>query len=122
MKILHVEDNAIKHANIRNQIKQVCAADISWAKTYDEGISILFEDEYDLIITDMSYPIHRGEQPNDDAGDRFIEYIKAVEIDTPIILITAFGIKKKGILASIQYSENTDWETEIKDIIKELKK
>lgn len=122
MKILHVEDDAIKHANIYNQIKQVVSANISWAKSYDEGIGILFDDEYDLIITDMSYPIHAGETPNDDAGDRFIEYIKAVEIDTPIVLVTAFGMKKKDILATVQYRENTEWESEIKNIVRKLKK
>lgn len=122
MNILHVEDNALKHANICNQINQVLPASISWAKTYEEGIRILFDKEYDLIITDMSYPIHEGETPNDDAGDRFIEYVKSIEIDTPIVLITAFGMKKKNIYATVQYNENVDWENEIKNIVKGLKK
>ena len=118
MKVLHVEDNVYKHMNVLKQLKDMRISDVTWAQSFEEGKAKLEEGHYDLMITDMSFPIRFGEVENDDAGDMMIDLAHRIHPDMPIILVTSFRMKKDGILGVVHYDPDELWENDLRDLVR----
>lgn len=120
MKVLHVEDNVYKHSDIVKQLKEMKITDVTWVQSYEDGVSALESDAYDLMITDMSFPIRNGEREDADAGDMMIEYALKNHPDLPVILITSFRMRKDGILGVVHYDPDELWENQFRDLVKKV--
>ncbi len=64
LKILHLEDNAMKQTAIARVLHDVCEAEIDWVTDVASGMKKIEEikeqgDMYDLAITDMQYPLKK---------------------------------------------------------------
>lgn len=64
LKILHLEDNAMKQTAIARVLHDVCEAEIDWVMDVASGMKKIEEikeqgDMYDLAITDMQYPLKK---------------------------------------------------------------
>ena len=62
MKVLHIEDTVIKHYEICKVMKKCGVLEIDWVKTLDDALQMVREHklEYNLIVTDMYYPLTPG--------------------------------------------------------------
>ena len=73
MRVIHLEDNAMKHAAIQRTLNRAGVTDLTWVKNVEDGIEVIKEamedgNPFDLAITDMHYPLSYGEEPDWRAG------------------------------------------------------
>ena len=125
MRVLHLEDDAMKYANIQRVLNRGGVTDIVWEKNVADGIetiedAIMDHNPFDLIITDMHYPMKYGEKPVWDAGEHFIAKMQAKNIKTPIIVCSSINEKITNILGNVWYQEKRDWETEMLNLLKSV--
>ena len=65
MKVLNVEDNPIKHCQIRRALEQCGVKEVDCCNNLQDALYLLEERtgmgrRYDLIVTDMNYPLETG--------------------------------------------------------------
>lgn len=125
MRVLHLEDNAMKQAAIQRVLSRGGETEVVWEKNVADGIeavedSIMDHTTFDLIITDMHYPVKSGAKAEWDAGEQFIAKMQAKKIQTPIIVCSSLNEKIPNIYGNVWYQENRDWESELLDLIKKL--
>lgn len=120
MKVLNVEDTAIKHANIRKVLNQSGITEIDWAKNLADGIALLQQPKvYDLVITDMYYPLESGGS-EEEAGKILIGKMKEMQLNIPIIVCSSARYRIEEILGAVLYSEKNDWERQLKELVRSL--
>jgi DNA-binding response OmpR family regulator len=119
MKILHIEDNVYKYHEINKVINQCGRHVVDWVECLNDGIKMMEENEYDLVITDMYYPIEKnGEEI--EAGDLFIRESSKRGWKVPIILCSSLAYHYPELLGTIHFSFNGDWEDDFKNYMKKL--
>lgn len=120
MKVLNVEDTAIKHANIRKVLNQSGITEIDWAKNLADGIALLQRPKvYDLVITDMYYPLESGGS-EEEAGKILIGKMKEMQLNIPIIVCSSARYRIEEILGAVLYSEKNDWERQLQELVRSL--
>ena len=119
MKILHIEDNVYKYHEINKVINQCGVHSVDWVECLNDGFKMMEENEYDLVITDMYYPIEKnGEEI--EAGDLFIREATKRGWKVPIILCSSLGYYYPELFGTIHFSFNGDWEDDFKNYMKKL--
>ena len=81
MKVLNVEDNPIKHCQIRRALEQCGVKEVDCCNNLQDALYLLEERtgmgrRYDLIVTDMNYPLEKGGETCGQAGEILIQRIK----------------------------------------------
>lgn len=122
MRVLNLEDDVAKHNNICKVLKRYGFTRIDWAKNLEDGMELIknsmdCSDPYALFVTDMYYPLVRGGK-EEKAGEIFIDSIKEMNIDTPVIVCSSVRYRIPNILGTVYYSEKADWENELRELIK----
>lgn len=121
MKILNIEDTATKHAAICKVLRKAGITDMDWAKNLEDGLELLREHamDYDLVITDMYYPLKPGDEPAE-AGELLMDKMKELQLSIPIIVCSSIRYSYGNILGNVFYSETCDWESQLLDLVKKL--
>ena len=91
-RVLNIEDTTIKHIAIVRALNKERIGLIDHAITGDKGLemiekSIADGNPYDLIITDMHFPIY-GELDSE-AGIKVIEELQKREINIPVVVCSS---------------------------------
>ena len=125
IRILHLEDNAIKHASIARLINNNINADIDWVKNVETGLEKIEENiekssAYDLAITDMHYPLNEYGEADCDAGEKFIEKVNSMGVKLPIIVCSSLNMKIPEAFGCVWYNDNRDWEDELLSLVKKI--
>ena len=127
MRVLNLEDNVYKHNDICKVLNngEFGEVNIECARNLEEGLEKIEEQNskeasYDLIITDMWYP-QKAHEEDTNSGEILIN--KAIDRgwNIPIILCSSVRYRIPGILGSVHYSKNEDWENELVTLIKKLR-
>jgi CheY-like chemotaxis protein len=100
MKILLVEDDEEKISKLNEFIlSQFNDLDIKISKSLNSGLSDIIENEYELILLDMSLPNYDYSPDEPDggsteiyAGRDILFQMKLRRISTPVIVVTQFDI------------------------------
>ena len=126
MRVLNIEDNAIKHAKITRVIRKSGINDIDWAKNLKDGLTMLEYAKndgkpYDLVVTDMYYPLEAGGEEVE-AGEVFIEKMEEVKDNTAIILCSSVSYKYPQIYGNLYYSDRSNWEEELENYLNVLRR
>lgn len=121
MRILNIEDTATKHADITRALRQSGITDVDWAKNLEDGLAVLKDPavKYDLVITDMYYPIEPGGYETE-AGMVLIEKMRDMQLSIPIIVCSSARLRIFGILGTVYYAPGADWESELKGLLESL--
>ncbi len=121
MKILNIEDTATKHAAICKVLRKAGITDMDWAKNLEDGLEMLREyaRDYDLVITDMYYPLKSGDKP-EEAGELLINKMKELQLSIPIIVCSSVRYNYGDILGNVFYSETSDWEGKLLELVKKI--
>ena len=125
MRILNVEDDSIKHHHIKSALNRMGITDITLEESENSAIISVLESiennsPYDLIITDMQFPLFSNGRPDDDAGMTFLAELKEHNIDVPVIVCSAFRLRLPDVLGCVHYSKNTDLWEEFRNIIADI--
>jgi DNA-binding response OmpR family regulator len=115
MRILNVEDEVFKHRKIMNVIERTGRHEVVWAKNYEQAMEEL-KQPFDLIITDMNYPLEKGGDCAPDAGEKLLDEVTG----TPIIVCSSVNYKYPKAYGCVWYSDIGDWETELGELIRNV--
>ena len=117
MKVLNFEDSVYKANAIRKILGNRCSvASVEQVSNVEDGLKMLKDAEnagepFNLIITDMHFPMRSGAISDTDAGNQ-----------TKIIVCSSRNMKLPGVYGCIWYSEISDWEEELCDLVREMEK
>ena len=106
MKVLNFEDSVYKANAIRKILGNRCGvASVEQVSNVEDGLKMLKDAEnagepFNLIITDMHFPMRSGAISDTEAGEKLVQIV--------------YGC--------IWYSEISDWEEELCDLVREMEK
>ena len=125
MYVLNIEDNAIKHRDICKVLEDCGEREVGWVKNLEDGMNRLKQAvrqtrPYDLIITDMYYPLTAGGKEME-AGELLIQRVAEMGLDIPIILCSSVNYRIPEILGTVHYAEHVDWEDDLRKLVKMIK-
>ncbi len=124
MRVLNIEDADYKHDGICEALNERGITDIDWAKNLADGLDMLqtAADEsknYDLVITDMYYPLKNGEK-DVEAGKVCVKKMKEMGLDTPVILCSSVQCYVSGILGMVCYDFGNEWKNTLNFLLDQL--
>lgn len=95
---------------------EVCGYKVSTASNGSEAIEILEETDFDLIFLDVKMP--------EISGTGVLKHIRSLDIDTPVIIMTAFATVKNAIdctkLGAVAYLQKPFTADKVKNLLFEL--
>ena len=91
-RVLNIEDTALKHIAIKRALNKAGIGFVDNATTGDKGFEMIENaiaegKPYDLIITDMHFPIYG--QIDSEAGMKVIAELKKRELEIPIVVCSS---------------------------------
>lgn len=126
MHIINFEDNVYKQHDIYRALERgrIGPFDLECVRNLEDGIKKIGEQNalskpYDLIITDMWYPAYSG-GPDAQSGDALIKTAQEQGWEIPIILCSSMNYFYSGILGSVHYSKNGDWEEKLVKLVEQI--
>ena len=112
--ILLIEDNIYKAIDIERALEECGVTNITRVGFLEEALERL-EVSFDLIITDMQYPLQCGGDCDLEAGFKLIEYLKENELAIPVVICStnnyesvpdvfarSIGILKHGVRLQVR--------------------
>lgn len=126
MRVLNVEDNAMKHYQIKRVLEHCGAKEVDCCNNLQEGLERLketqgTEKQYNLLVTDMNYPLMKGGMSDGQAGEKLIQRLKEEGIVIPTIICSTRRFTGEGVLGSVWYSNLRDIEEDFREILRKLK-
>ena len=127
MRIIHLEDSVDKHMEVCRELRKMGITSVEWATSVGEGLekietAIQNGAPFDLAISDMHYPIRRGEIADWEAGEYFLKALAERNINLPVIICSTRNYRIPGAYGSVWFSDLSDWEMELRSLIDELSK
>ncbi len=121
MRVIHFEDDSMKHSKIARELQSCGIQEIEWVRTLNDGIhKLTLEDNtYDLIISDMWFPKESG-TPDEESGHELITFAKKHELNIPIIICSSIQYRIPDILGAIHYSDKSNWEQELRELVNQI--
>ena len=125
-KVLNIEDTALKHVAIARALNKAGVPFVECAKNGDIGIemvekSIKDNRPYDLIITDMHFPIY-GED-DFQAGIKVIRALHDRNINIPIVVCSSVRYNVPEAADCIFYNEKSrDIDSDIREMLEKLRR
>lgn len=122
MRALIIDDNVFKQIDIRKALEWNGIRNIDSVSYQDEALEKIRNNDYNLIITDMHYPLEKGMDSDKEAGYKLIDILEKENIETPIIICSSQNWTSPKILGTVWYNKSRDLDWDFKDILKKLNK
>ena len=124
-KVLNIEDLPYKHVDVRRALERCGVAYIDHAETAVDGLDMIEAaiaegKPYDVIVTDMYFPMTRGGMEVR-AGMYVIEELQARGIDVPVIVCSSAKMVIPEIVGCIHYSTRNDLDADMREMIEIVK-
>jgi len=124
LKIFYAEDNTVKYMAVFREMRSMgylidkCEDNLSDAlkevlKARDEGRP------YDIIMTDMNYPLKRGGVSTNEAGPMFISRLKEEGIASPVIEISSENYVVPEAFKCVWYEGIGNWQNDLEKALLE---
>ncbi len=122
MNILQFEDNTEKYMAIRSALEHIGTFDITWVQSVEEGMRCLenSKTKFDVILTDIQFPIHETGSPDWSAGELVIREVQRRMLQIPVITISSAWMRVEDAYACIWYVDSRNWEEELKQAMKQI--
>lgn len=122
MRIIHFEDSIEKYMDISRELRNMGIRDVTWVTNVCEGLEQIEAARkegrpFDFAITDMRYPIRRGQAEDPEAGEHLIQILAEKGIDLPVIVCSTGNYCIPGAYECIWYSKLSDWEIELRKLL-----
>ena len=127
MRVLNVEDEPIKHNQIKSALNRLGITDITLKEDVNSAVISVLEsidnnNPYGLIISDMQFPLLPNGNTDKDAGKKFIDELKEHNVDIPVIVCSSSRLIIPDVLGCVYYSRNTDLWEEFRRLITALRR
>ena len=128
MKVLNFEDSVYKANAIQKILGNRCGvASVEQVSNVEDGLKMLKDAEnagepFNLIITDMHFPMRSGAISDTEAGEKLVQILQEQGNQTKIIVCSSRNMKLPGVYGCIWYSEISDWDEELCDLVREMEK
>lgn len=125
LKVLIIDDSVYKAMDITRALEFSGVRDITRVQNQESAFEILYqsvEDKmpFNLIVTDMHYPLAKGMEADYDAGFILIERLKEEEINIPVIICSSRNYNAPEILGTVWYNELCDLNRAFKELLNSL--
>ena len=125
LSVLILEDGMFKYHHIKTALEECCLPTVSWAGNVEQGLELIAKARgegagFDLIITDMHYPLRETENANPKAGMVLMQRLKEEGVDTPVILCSSDRYEINQAFACIWYSEARSLSLDLREVIMRL--
>ena len=118
LKVLIVDDNCLKTFDIKRALEFNSISKIKMVSSQDKVWELLEKGEcFDLIVTDMHYPLKAGEIADHNAGYILIDRLKENCISIPVIICSTRNFTSPDVLGTVWYNKLTDMEFEFKALL-----
>ena len=123
-KVLNIEDTLFKHIAIKRALNRAGVPFVDEATNGDKGLamietSIAEGEPYDLIITDMHFPIYGEDDVQ--AGMKVIHELKRRGIDIPVVLCSSLRYDIPEVVECIFFNEKLrDINADIREMLKKI--
>lgn len=128
MRVLNVEDDPFKHHDVKNALMRLGITDVTLSEyEFDAMVCVIESIEngnpYDLIISDMQFPLFENGPLDDDAGMTFLAELKENDIDIPVIVCSSYRLRLPDVFACVHYQKDkTDLWEEFRQLLPKLPK
>lgn len=78
-------------------------------------------EKFDLIVTDMHYPLREREKPNPDAGFILLDEMKKSGYQIPVIICSSLNFREPRALGCVWYRENESLEFAFMDVLQRIR-
>lgn len=106
LRILVVDDNVYKLMSIKRALEYNGVTMITTVNNQEDVFSELAIPgaHYDVIVTDMQYPLTSGSSVNCDAGYILIDRLKEQKIDIPVIICSSDNVSPGDAIGTVWYN------------------
>lgn len=127
MKILVLEDEADKYFEVRRALEYNGVSEIDRAKNQKDGFDLIYEnnkngDSYDVVVTDMQYPLEQGASIDQEAGFKLLERFQKEGIDIPVIICSRLNYSEPDAFGTVWCDDRRDLNADFKELIDKLRK
>jgi len=121
LNVVVIDDDIFKAINIKRALENNGISKVTLVGDQESFWSLLKEGKhFDLIVTDMHYPLQKGKWADPDAGFILIEKMKEMAIDIPIIICSTRNFQSSDAWGTVWYSELMDISVEFRKLLKKL--
>jgi len=119
IKVLVIEDDILKAIDINRALKSNNIKNITKVNNQEEAWRLINEqgEKFDLIVTDMHYPLAPGALADKEAGLKLIKRLEQEGSDTPIIVCSSVNYSIPGILGSVWYNKLRDLDSDFEKLL-----
>ena len=127
MRVLNIDDNIYKKMAIKRALDEICRAQVEWAMDLNDAINAVRKAKeegkpFDLIITDMNYPVRTGEPSYGRAGVRLIHKLQEIgEGSIPVIVCSTVNYQVEEAAGCVWYNDSRILSLDFKNILRRIR-
>lgn len=127
MKALVLDDSPLKLAKITRILQNCGIASVKYVTDQQSGLKLIYEsvkmgEAFDLIVTDMHYPLKAGAVPDTEAGQKLVERLCQEGITIPVIVCSSLNFVLPETFGTVWYNEIRDIEDEFRRLVGKLQR
>ena len=125
-RVLVVDDEVIKYMAIKkalefNGIREIQIVGNQEAVWEEIEKAEQRDEKFDLIVTDMHYPLREREEPNPDAGFILLDEMEKRGYQIPVIICSSLNFREPRALGCVWYRENESLEFAFMDVLQRIR-
>ena len=125
-KVLIAEDNVLKYIAVTRALEFNGIHDILYVGNQEEVWEEIEKAEQsgekiDLIVSDVHYPLYKGEEANTEAGFILLNEMEKRGIKIPVILCSSQNYREPKALGCIWYNKSRSLEFDFKEVLQKIK-
>lgn len=124
-KVLNIEDTVFKHIAIKRALNKAGVPFVDEAATGDKGLAMIEKsiaegNPYDLVITDMHFPIYGEDDVQ--AGMKVIHELKRRGIEIPVVVCSSLRYNIPEVVECIFFNQKSrDIDADIREMLKKIR-
>lgn len=124
-KVLIAEDNIMKYIDIKRALEFNGIQDILYVGNQEEVWKEIEKAEQagekiDLIVSDVHYPLYKGEEANPEAGFLLLIEMEKRGLKIPVILCSSQNYREPKALGCVWYNKSRSLEFDFKEVLQKL--
>ena len=126
MKALILDDSPLKIAKISRSLQSCGITSVEYVTDQQRGMekiksSLESGQPFDLIVTDMHYPLEKGAVADEEAGMKLLKRLEKEQIEIPVIVCSSLNFAISEAFGTVWYNELRDINEEFRKLIMRLK-